>query len=169
MLAKLLDREVFSPAGTYGRIVVHTDGGCRNNQGDHNEGAYALVLRYETHSKVYGYYEENTTNNRMELLAILDAMKAIHDKDKEVVIISDSNYSVKGINEWMEGWKKNNWKRAKNKELKNADIWKEVYEEKQKFKSILFHHVKGHSGDVYNDEVDAIVNEIMDGELLPKE
>jgi len=133
------------------KITVYTDGACSGNPGP---GGYAAVLLYKEHEKVISGGEAETTNNRMELKAVIEGLKAIKNKDIPVEVFTDSTYVQKGITEWIENWKKKNWKK-----VKNIDLWQELDREKSEFKSIKFFHVKGHSGNIYNEKCDEIARQ----------
>lgn len=138
------------------KVLVYTDGSSRGNPGS---GAYGFLVK--TDSDVYegAKQYDNVTNNQMELMGIAAALDYIKDKDyKDVLLKSDSEYAVKGINTWMKGWKKNGWKTAAKKEVKNQDIWKQIDSLLANFdlKNIKFEHVLGHNGEKYNERVDAL-------------
>lgn len=136
------------------KVLVYTDGSSRGNPG---AGAYAFLVKTERGIYEDAKYFDNVTNNQMELLAILNAIKFIKDKKfNEVLLKSDSEYAVKGINMWMKGWKKNGWKTAAKKEVKNQDIWVAIDKELEDLKdvNVKFEHVYGHNGEKYNERVD---------------
>lgn len=141
------------------KVRVFTDGACSKNPGP---GGWAVAFNYETGCATFSGGEEETTNNRMELLAVVRAMKEIvSSKGFEFEILSDSAYVVNAIkNCWLEKWMMNNWLTAKGDEVKNKDLWrmfiklrKEARENKIK---VEFTKVKGHSGNSFNDYVDRI-------------
>ena len=100
-------------------IKIYTDGACKGNPGDGGWGA--LIIYPDNEEEIFGY-EENTTNNRMELLAAIKALEAIREK-KEVTIYTDSMYLQQGITSWINNWKSNNWRTSSKKEVKNSDLW----------------------------------------------
>ncbi len=133
------------------KITIYTDGACSGNPGP---GGYAAVLLYKEHEKVISGGELETTNNRMELKAVIEGLKAIKNNELPVEVYTDSTYVQKGITEWIENWKKKNWKK-----VKNIDLWQELDKQKSRFKSIKFFHVKGHSGNIYNEKCDEIARQ----------
>ena len=146
-------------------IKIYTDGSCLNNQNSFNVGGWGCIfVDEESDTKenltVYTGAEKNTTNNRMELTAVLVALKKLHKKDfKLVEIYSDSAYVINAVkNNWLKSWKNNNWKTSRGGEVKNKDLWVEflnlVKETKEKKIKIRFVKVKGHSGNKYNEMVD---------------
>lgn len=139
------------------RIYVYTDGACRGNPGP---GGWGVLLRYSDHEKMLSGAELDTTNNRMELTAAIQGLMAI--KEKCIVeLYTDSQYVQKGITEWLPGWKKKNWKKSDKKPVKNVDLWQALDEQTQRHE-ISWHWVKGHSGHVENDLVDALANKAID-------
>ena len=139
-----------------------TDGACSGNPGP---GGFGVVELTENNCIDYCYQHlfENTTNNRMELFAILHvASLASRDPDNEYIIYSDSMYSVKAINEWMQSWASNNWKNSKKQPVENQDLLKPIYE---LFKTPFFNcqviKCKGHSGELGNELADAVASNNM--------
>lgn len=145
-------------------ITVYTDGGVRGNGKENNIGAYAYYLEWNGNVKTFSAGERNTTNNIMEIKAAVEALKALKEPC-EVNIHSDSAYLVNAINmKWIDGWKRNGWRRKeKNKfvELKNKELWMELYELVRKHKT-KFIKVKGHSDCELNNLVDKLLNDEMD-------
>ena len=138
------------------KVLVYTDGSSRGNPGS---GAYAFLVKTDKEVFEGAKQYDNVTNNQMELLAIASALDFIKDKKyTDVLLKSDSEYAVKGINTWMKGWKKNGWKTAAKKEVKNQDIWKQIDSLLESFdlSEIKFEHVLGHNGEKYNERVDAL-------------
>ena len=141
-------------------VVIFTDGGCRGNPGP---GGWGVVLRYGDHEKTFFGAEAETTNNRMELMAAIQALKLLREPCK-IELHTDSQYLQKGITEWLKNWKKNNWKKADKKPVKNADLWEEL--DKQTVgHQISWHWVKAHNGHRENEMADALANQAID-ELL---
>ncbi len=124
------------------------------------------MLRYGTHEKTFLGGEWDTTNNRMELIAAIQALKTLREPCR-VELHTDSQYVQKGITEWLPDWKKRNWKKADKKPVKNADLWKELDENASKHK-ITWHWVKAHNGHYENEKVDLLANQGID-ELLKSE
>ncbi len=135
-------------------IKIYTDGSCIGNPG--NGGWAAILLVNEKKIKIKGY-KKNTTNNQMELTAPIKALKKIPIGEK-IEIYTDSKYVKIGITEWVTKWKKNNWKTSSKKKVKNIDLWKELDNLNEKYQ-IKWCWVKGHSGDILNDEVDQLARE----------
>jgi len=130
-------------------IEIFTDGSSLGNPGP---GGWCAILRYKNHEKIIQGGEKATTNNKMELTAVLEALKILKEPC-EIDLYSDSTYVLKGINEWLENWVKKNFRNVKNKEL-----WKELYALKSKH-LIHIHWIKGHSGHKENEICDKIARE----------
>jgi ribonuclease HI len=134
-------------------VVVYTDGACRGNPGP---GGWGVVLSYKGNMKELFGGENETTNNRMELLAVISALEAL-SKPCKVQINSDSKYVLQGISEWMENWKKRGWKTASKSPVKNEDLWRRL-DTARLMHEVEWKWVKGHSGDKGNDRADALAN-----------
>ena len=140
-------------------VIAYTDGGCRGNPGP---GAWAYVLinpRNKLAQEAAGG-EQPTTNNRMELQAVLEALRALNKPQLKILIRSDSKYTIDCCSTWMSGWKKRGWTR-KGGELKNVDILKELDQALQQHR-VTFEWVKGHAGEAGNEHVDELLNQAMD-------
>ncbi len=135
-------------------IKIYTDGSCLGNPG--NGGWAAIIINYEKRIQIKGS-KKNTTNNQMELLAPIQALKKI-PKGRKVQIFTDSKYVKSGITEWIHNWKKNGWKTASKQHVKNKELWTELDLLCNKFE-ITWNWVKGHSTDKLNNEVDLIARE----------
>ena len=135
-------------------IKIYTDGSCLGNPG--NGGWAAIIIDDEKKPRIKGS-KKNTTNNQMELLAPIKALKKI-PKGSSVQIFTDSKYVKSGITEWIHNWKKNGWKTANKQPVKNKDLWTELDQMTNEFQ-IKWSWVKGHSTDVLNNEVDLIARE----------
>ncbi|RBP41589.1 ribonuclease HI [Garciella nitratireducens] len=145
------------------KIIMYTDGGCRDNGNDINLGAIGIVLIYpeKKYKKEYKKGFKNTTNNKMELLAVITGLKMLKEPC-EVTIYSDSAYVVNAFQQkWIDSWRKKGWKRGKDKELKNKKLWMELYQLTQ-IHQVEFRKVKGHAQDEYNNRCDELVNLAMD-------
>ena len=132
-------------------IKIYTDGSCLENPGN---GGWAAIIIINKEKKIISGNQKNTTNNRMELLAPIEALKTLKI-NSEIEIITDSKYVKLGITEWIHNWKKNGWKTANKKEVKNIELWKELDSLVENF-NIKWSWVKGHSTDQLNNEVDLI-------------
>ena len=134
-------------------IEIFTDGACKGNPGP---GGWGALLRYGKHEKrLYGG-ELETTNNRMELTAAIEALKALK-RPCNVELTTDSVYVKNGINQWREGWKAKGWKTASKEPVKNQDLWQALDEQVAKHR-INWHWVKGHSGHAENEIADELAN-----------
>lgn len=141
-------------------IEIFTDGACRGNPGP---GAWAALLRYQGKEKTISGIETMTTNNRMELMAAIQALRALK-KSCRISFSTDSQYVKKGITEWLHQWESRNWLTASKKSVKNVDLWKELAKQTARHQ-IQWKWVKGHSGHPENDRVDKLANDALD-ELL---
>ena len=131
-------------------IKIYTDGACSGNPG--RGGWAAIILDGEKIEKISGS-KDNTTNNRMELTAVISALKYVKDKDLE--IYTDSKYTKDGIEKWISNWKKNGWKTANKQDVKNKDLWDEL-DQLNSQKNVQWHWVKGHANNQYNNMADEL-------------
>ena len=131
-------------------VQIYTDGACSGNPGP---GGWGALLRYKGHEKELSGGEEDTTNNRMELTAAIEALKSLTKQQCQVELYTDSKYVMDGITQWIEGWKKRGWRTAAKKDVKNRDLWELLDAEIQKH-NINWHWVKGHAGHTENEIVD---------------
>ena len=136
---------------------IYTDGACRGNPGP---GGWGAVLMYGTNEKDLWGGESDTTNNRMELTAVIQALAALR-RPVRATIHTDSQYVLKGITEWIFGWKKNGWKTSDKKPVKNADLWQKL-DELRAPHHIEWRWVKGHAGHPGNERADALANRGID-------
>ena len=134
------------------KVIIYTDGACSGNPGP---GGWAAILIYgENKKEIYGG-NKNTTNNIMELTAIIEGLKALKT-ECEVEIYSDSSYCINAFNQnWIYGWIKKGWKTSNGEAVKNQDLWKELYSLTKKHK-VTFHKVKGHSNVELNNRCDEL-------------
>ena len=132
-------------------IKIYTDGSCLENPG---KGGWAAIIFIGEKKKIISGNQKNTTNNKMELLAPIEALKTLKINSK-VEIITDSKYVKLGITEWIKNWKKNGWKTSNKKEVKNIQLWKELDSLVNNF-DIEWSWVKGHSTNQFNNEVDLL-------------
>lgn len=137
-------------------VTIHTDGACSGNPGP---GGWGAVLEFNGKSRELKGGERLTTNNRMELRAAIEALKAL-TKPCTVDLWSDSVYVRDGITKWIHGWKRNGWKTADKKPVKNVDLWQELDAAMGRHK-VRFHWLKGHAGHDANERADALANEGM--------
>ena len=139
-------------------VEVFTDGACRGNPGP---GGWGVVLRYKGKEKnLYGA-EADTTNNRMELMAAIEALEGL-TRPCEVSLTTDSKYVQQGITEWIHGWKRRGWKNAAKQPVKNADLWRRLDSAVERHLKVEWHWVKGHSGHPENELADALANQAID-------
>jgi len=145
------------------KIVIYTDGACSGNQNKENIGGYGAVLMYKSNKKEIFGGEINTTNNRMELKACIEALKTLKRNDIPVVIYTDSAYLCNCINQqWYKKWRMNGWINSKKKSVENKDLWIELLELVENFADIQFKKVKGHSGIENNELADSLANKGME-------
>lgn len=134
------------------RVEIFTDGACSGNPG---VGGWGAILRYKDIEKELSGGEENTTNNRMELMAVIMALSALKT-NCNISLYTDSKYVMNGITEWLANWKRNNWRTAnKKQEVKNVDLWQRLDELTQQHE-IRWLWVKGHNGHLENERCDAL-------------
>ncbi len=127
-------------------IRLYTDGACSGNPGP---GGWAAILIWRDRERTIAGCEPETTNNRMELKAVIEGLHAIRDPKIPVEVWTDSTYVQKGMSEWLPQWQNRNWKK-----VKNVDLWLELVQLRNRFPRITFHHVRGHSGHAYNERCD---------------
>ncbi|MBL60682.1 MAG: ribonuclease HI [Candidatus Pelagibacter sp.] len=131
-------------------IEIYTDGACSGNPG---RGGWAAIIIYEKKIEKIAGSSNDTTNNRMELIAVISALKYV--KDKNLRIYTDSKYTKDGIEKWISNWKKNGWKTTSKQNVKNIDLWKQLDQLNQD-KNINWRWVKGHSENKYNNMADKL-------------
>ena len=140
-----------------GTVTLYTDGACRGNPGP---GGWGVYLRYGRHEKHLHGYETLTTNNRMELTAAIEGLKALK-RPCRVELNTDSKYVMHGITEWLAGWKRKGWKTAAGKPVKNDDLWRELDRQSARH-DVDWHWVKGHAGIHGNEVADGLANRAID-------
>jgi ribonuclease HI len=144
------------------KVQIFTDGACRGNPG---LGGWAAILRNsDGREKEISGSEKNTTNNRMEMRAAIEALKAL-TQDCEVDIMTDSEYLRKGITEWVHQWQARGWRTSQKKPVKNKDLWVALLEAEKRH-SVRWHWVKGHSGHPENERADELANQAIDRDFL---
>lgn len=135
------------------KVEIFTDGACKGNPGP---GGWGALLRFGTIEKSLWGGESNTTNNRMELMGAIEALRALKEPC-EVVLTTDSQYVRKGITEWMAGWKRNGWKTAAKQPVKNVDLW-QALDHENALHQVTWNWVKGHAGHRENEIADSLAN-----------
>lgn len=150
------------------QVTLYTDGSARGNP--HGPGGYGAVLEYvdpkgELHTKELSQGYKKTTNNRMEMMAVIAGLEALN-RPCRVEVYSDSQYVVNAFNRhWIEGWIKKGWKRGQNEQVKNVDLWKRLLETKKNHE-VVFHWLKGHAGHPQNERCDELATTAADGDDL---
>ena len=134
-------------------VYLFTDGACKGNPG---AGGWGVLLRYGGHEKELFDGEAQTTNNRMELTAVLSGLKTLN-RPCDVVICNDSQYVKNGMESWIHNWKKNGWNTAGRQPVKNADLWQQLDEQVARHR-VRWQWVKGHAGHTENERADALAN-----------
>ena len=138
-------------------VHIFTDGACKGNPGP---GGWGAVLQYDASIKEIKGYSSNTTNNIMEISAVIESLKTL-TRSCNVIITTDSNYVKDGITKWIHQWKKRNWKTANKKLVKNKTLWQKLDLETQRHQ-ITWKWVKGHSGHTENERADELANEAIE-------
>jgi ribonuclease HI len=142
------------------KVVMYTDGACRGNPGP---GGWGVVLRFHGNHKTLQGYAAETTNNRMELTAVIEGLKALK-RSCEVELFTDSKYVIQGLTEWLAKWKSNGWKTAAKKPVKNIDLWQQLEAEVAQHE-IDWNWVKGHAGIADNELADQLANAAIDAKM----
>ena len=138
------------------QVEIYTDGACKGNPGP---GGWGAVLRRGKHEKELSGSDPATTNNRMEMTAVIRGLRALVEPC-QVTLHSDSRYVIDGMTKWIHGWKRNGWRTADKKPVKNAELWQLLDTATQRH-TINWHWVKGHAGDPMNERADELANEGM--------
>lgn len=134
-------------------VHIYTDGACKGNPGP---GGWGVILRYKHIEKELFGGEPHTTNNRMELMAAIQGLEALK-RPSQVILTSDSQYLLKGINEWLPNWISRNWQTATRQPVKNVDLWKRLSEARNAHQ-VNWQWIKGHSGHPENERADQLAN-----------
>jgi ribonuclease HI len=140
------------------KVEIYTDGACQGNPGP---GGWGLILRYKGVEKELSGYDSSTTNNRMELQAAIEGLKALK-RPMDIDLFTDSQYLRDGVTKWLFQWKKNGWKTANKKPVKNQDLWEQLDELIQKHR-VDWHWVRGHVGHPENERADALARKAIKG------
>ncbi len=135
------------------QVIIYTDGACKGNPGP---GGWGVYLQYQGHEKDLHGGEPETTNNRMELMAAIQALETLK-RPCQVKLYTDSRYVLQGITEWLENWKKRDWKTAAKKPVKNEDLWRRLDQALQRHQ-VDWQWVRGHTGDIGNERADELAN-----------
>ena len=143
------------------KVVIYTDGACRGNPGP---GGWGVVLRYQGNLKTLKGFDPETTNNRMELTAVIEGLRTL-TRSCDIELHTDSKYVMQGVSEWLSNWKRNGWKTAAKKPVKNIDLWQQLDDEVARHE-IDWNWVKGHSGIEDNEFADQLANAAIDAETL---
>ena len=141
-------------------VYIYTDGACKGNPG---VGGWGAILKYENKEKEINGFSKNTTNNIMELTAVIEALKQLN-RNCEIIITTDSNYVKDGITDWIKKWKINGWKTANKKAVKNKDLWIKLDILAQEH-SITWKWIKGHSGHPENERADWLANQAIESKI----
>ena len=142
------------------QVIIYTDGACRGNPGP---GGWGALLRFDSVEKEIFGGQANTTNNQMELSAAIEGL-SILTEPCNVELFTDSKYVMDGITQWIQNWKKNNWRTAAKKEVKNKELWQKL-DQLIAQHQVQWHWVKGHSGDAGNEAADLLANKGIDSIL----
>ncbi|MBT4996384.1 MAG: ribonuclease HI [Hellea sp.] len=144
-------------------LTIYTDGACSGNPGP---GGWGVLLQYGSKEKTLKGGDPNTTNNRMEMMAAIKAIEAVNETyTGEIILWTDSTYVMKGITEWVHGWKKKNWIKSDKKPVVNTDLWK-VLDKLNSQKNIQWNWVKGHAGVEGNERADELARQGLE-EIRP--
>jgi len=138
-------------------VTIHTDGACSGNPGP---GGWGAVLEYKGHEKEISGAEDQTTNNRMELMAAIRALETLKRPSK-VRLVTDSTYVKNGVTQWIHGWKKNGWKTSAKKPVKNEDLWKRLDEARRRH-DVTWDWIKGHAGHPENERADELARKAIE-------
>ena len=141
-------------------IIIYTDGACRGNPGP---GGWGALIKFDNEEKEIFGGQNNTTNNQMELSAAIEGLATLQESCN-VKLFTDSKYVMDGITQWIKNWKKNNWKTASKKDVKNKELWQKL-DELISYHQVQWHWVKGHSGDLGNETADLLANKGIDSIL----
>ena len=142
------------------QIIIYTDGACRGNPGP---GGWGALIKFGNVEKEIFGGQNNTTNNQMELSAAIESLATLKESCN-VKLFTDSKYVMDGTTQWIKNWKKNNWKTATKKDVKNKELWQKL-DELISYHQVQWHWVKGHSGEAGNEAADLLANKGIDSIL----
>ena len=142
------------------QVIIYTDGACRGNPGP---GGWGALIKFESAEKEIFGGQLDTTNNQMELSAAIEGLAALKEPCS-VELFTDSKYVMDGITQWIQNWKKNNWRTATKKDVKNKELWQKLDQLISQHR-VQWHWVKGHSGDEGNEAADLLANKGIDSIL----
>ena len=142
------------------QVIIYTDGACRGNPGP---GGWGALIRLDAIEKEIFGGQVDTTNNQMELTAAIEGLAALKERCS-VELYTDSKYVMDGITQWIQNWKKNNWRTAAKKDVKNKQLWQKL-DQLISQHQVQWHWVKGHSGDAGNETADLLANKGIDSIL----
>lgn len=138
-------------------VEIYADGACSGNPGP---GGFGAIIRSGDRERELSGCEMQTTNNRMELMGVIAAFEALK-RPCRVVVTTDSNYIVKGMNEWIHGWKRRNWKNSQNKDVMNRDLWERLLKTIHPHEVLAWKWIKGHNGHSENERCDRLAREAI--------
>tara|TARA_X000001036_G_scaffold239951_1_gene223769 strand:+ start:3769 stop:4215 length:447 start_codon:yes stop_codon:yes gene_type:complete len=139
------------------KVQIFTDGACKGNPGP---GGWGAILIYGEHTKELKGYSPKSTNNIMELTAVIEALKDL-SRPCSIILTTDSNYVKDGITKWIHNWKKKGWKTSNKKDVKNKELWQKLDHESSRHQ-ITWEWVKGHSGHIENERADTLANQAIE-------
>ena len=142
------------------QVIIYTDGACRGNPGP---GGWGALIKFESAEKEIFGGQPDTTNNQMELSAAIEGLASLKEPCS-VELFTDSKYVMDGITQWIQNWKKNNWRTAAKKDVKNKELWQKLDQLISQHR-VQWHWVKGHSGDAGNETADLLANKGIDSIL----
>ena len=142
------------------QVIIYTDGACRGNPGP---GGWGALIKFDSAEKEIFGGQADTTNNQMELTAAIEGLAALKERCS-VELYTDSKYVMDGITQWIQNWKKNNWRTAAKKDVKNKELWQKL-DQLISQHQVQWHWVKGHSGDAGNETADLLANKGIDSIL----
>jgi len=148
------------------QINVHTDGSCLGNGRVDAKGGWGVLITNRIKERCISGSAQGTTNQQMELTAAIEGLSAVKNTQATICLHSDSQYVVRGCNEWLEGWKAKGWRGSNKKPIKNLELWQTMDEQLQRFTGLSFQWVKGHSGNPENERVDRLATDASNGHTV---